>query len=85
MPTLESLRQVLLQSLLLQRLGERLHGSKAVHNVLRLAEVDLVQCVSYFIFHVFHHSANVGDVGVRFVNGCVLFNLRKVDRANIRF
>ena len=69
----------------MQRLGEGLHGPEAVHDVLRLAEVDLVQRVPYLVFHVLHHSADVGDVGVRLVDGSVLLDLRKVGRANVPF
>lgn len=72
---LEGGGEVLLQRLLLPRLGEWLHRSQTVHDVLRLAEVDLVQRVADLILHVLNHLADVGDVRVRVVHGRVLLEL----------
>jgi len=53
------------------------HASQVVHNVLRLAEVDLFKSVAQLDLHVFHHPSHVRNVGICIVHREVLLVLSR--------
>lgn len=75
-PALKRSGQILLEGLLLAALCQGLNGPQAVHYILSFAKVDTVECGSDFVFHLLHHPADVGDVGIAFVHRSILLYLK---------
>ena len=69
--------QVVAEGILDTLIRQRLHRSKAIHDVLRLAEVDFVERVPNLVLHVFAQAPNVGYVRVVLRYGVVLVNLQR--------
>lgn len=57
-------------------IGENFNGTQTINDILRLTEVNFIEGISNFIFHILNHSSDVGNMRRRLTNGIVLFDLK---------